>query len=91
MITVTAGGVGLMSDQSMGEMEKDFCPNLLQPFLENINRRNCNDGSRGLFPYFTTLSFGGGLHFGVPCRGALLGRVEHEGRKTSSDQYPKGP
>ncbi len=23
-----------------------------------------------------TFSFGGGLHLGVPCRGALLGRVE---------------
>ncbi len=28
---------------------------------------------------------------GVPCRGVFLGRVEWEGGKTSSDQYPKGP
>ncbi len=29
------GGVNV---QSMGEMGKDFCPNLLQPFLENFDR-----------------------------------------------------
>ncbi len=46
-----------------GEMGKDFCPNFLQPFLENIDRRSCNDG-------------GGGSHLEVSCRGALLGRVE---------------
>ncbi len=28
-----------------------------------------------------TLSFGGGSHFGVPCRGALEGRFEQEGEK----------
>ncbi len=28
-----------------------------------------------------TLSFGGGSHLGVPCRGAHLGRVEREGVK----------
>ncbi len=38
-----------------------------------------------------TVSFGGGSHFGLPCRGAVLGRVELEGGKTSSDQYQKGP
>ncbi len=37
-----------------------------------------------------TLSFGGGSHLGVPWRGALLGHVEREEGKTSSDQYPKG-
>ncbi len=41
-----------ISDQSMGEMEKDFCPNFLQPFLENIDRRNRNVGSRELIPVF---------------------------------------
>ncbi len=35
------------------------------------------------------LPFGGGSQLWVPCRGALLGRVEQEGGKTSSDQYPK--
>ncbi len=39
-----------MSVQSMGKMGKDFCPNVVQPFLENIDRRSCNDGSRELFP-----------------------------------------
>ncbi len=72
----------------MGEMGKDFCPNVLQPFLENIDRRSYNDGSLGLIPVFhnpppkmPTLSFGDGLNLGVPCRGALLGRVEWEGEK----------
>ncbi len=37
-----AGGEGRV----MGEMGKDLCPNFLQPFLENIDRRSCNDGSR---------------------------------------------
>ncbi len=27
------------------ELWKDFYPNFLQPFLENIDRRSCNDGS----------------------------------------------
>ncbi len=39
-----------MSVQSMGKMGKDFCPNFLQPFLEKIDRRSCNDGSRELIP-----------------------------------------
>ncbi len=28
----------------------DVCPNFLQPFLENTNRRNCNNGSRETVP-----------------------------------------
>ncbi len=56
MITVNgwcAGGRGVgVSVPSMGEMGKDFYPNLLQPFLENIDRRSCNDGSRELIPVF---------------------------------------
>ncbi len=39
-------------------------------------------------PKMSTLSFGGCSHLGVPCWGAFLGRVEQEGGKTSSDQYP---
>ncbi len=94
-------GIGEMSVQFMGKMGKDFSPNFLQPFLENIDRRNCNDGSRELIPVFhityvpspkmPTLFFDGGSHLGVPCRGAILGRVEREGGKRSLDQYPKGP
>ncbi len=40
MITVNgwcAGGKGVVSVQSMGEMGKDFCPNYLQAYLENID------------------------------------------------------
>ncbi len=81
------GGVGKwvgVSVQSMGDMGKDFCQNFLQPFLENIDRRSCNDGSRELIPAFHN------PHLGVPCKGALIGRVQQEGGKTSSDQYPIG-
>ncbi len=45
-------GGGDRNVQSMGEMGKDFCPNFLQPFLENIDRKSCNDGSRELIPIF---------------------------------------
>ncbi len=41
-----------MSVQSMGEVGKDFCPNFLQSFLENIDRRSCDDGSWELIPIF---------------------------------------
>ncbi len=41
-----------MSVQSMGEMGKDICPNFLQSFLENIDRRSCNDGGWQLIPIF---------------------------------------
>ncbi len=43
---------GGMSVQSMGEVGKDFCPNFLQSFLENINRRSCDDGGLQLIPIF---------------------------------------
>ncbi len=46
------GGKWGGSVQSMGEMGNNFCPNLLQPFLENIDRRSCNDGSWELIPVF---------------------------------------
>ncbi len=45
-------GRGVVSVQSMGEIGKDFCPNCLQAFLKNIDRRSCNDGSRELIPVF---------------------------------------
>ncbi len=54
-VQVGAGGeygIGEMRVQSMGEVGKDFCPNFLQPFLENIDRRSCNDGRRELIPVF---------------------------------------
>ncbi len=72
----------LMSVQSMMKMGIDFCPNFVQPFLENIDRRCCYDGSRE--PKIITLS----SNLGLPCKCALLGRVEQEGGKISLDQYP---
>ncbi len=36
-----------------------------------------------------TLSLDSGSHLGVPCRSALLGRVDRDGEKTSSDQNSK--
>ncbi len=32
-----------VSVQSMGKMGKDYCPKFLQPFLESIDRKSCND------------------------------------------------
>ncbi len=48
-------GNGETSVQLMREMGKNFCPNFLQPFLEYIDRRSCNDEAGSLFQYFTTL------------------------------------
>ncbi len=53
-----AGGKGGIEERGVGECSvnggdgKDFCPNFLQPFLENIDRRNCNVESRELIPAF---------------------------------------
>ncbi len=74
----------LMSVQSMMKMGIDFCPNFVQPFLENIDRRCCYDGSRE--PKIPILS----SNLGLPCRGALLGRVEQEGGKISLDDKENG-
>ncbi len=43
---------GEMSFQSMGEMGEGFCPNFLQTFLENIDRRSCDDGGWELILVF---------------------------------------
>ncbi len=51
MVVCSREGWGV-SVQSMWEMGKDFCLNFLQPILENIDRRSCNDGSRELIPVF---------------------------------------
>ncbi len=32
----------------LGEMGKDFCPHVVQPFLENLNRSECNNQTRNL-------------------------------------------
>ncbi len=47
---------GGMSVQSMGEVGKDFCPNVLQSFLENFDRRSCDDGGWQLIPAITGYS-----------------------------------
>ncbi len=59
-------------------------------FLKTLTEGAVTTEAGSLFQYFTTLT-GDGSHLGVPCRGALLGRVEREGGKTCSDQYPKDP
>ncbi len=41
---------GEMRAQSVRDMGKDFCPIVLQPFLETIDRSSCNDESRDLTP-----------------------------------------
>ncbi len=41
-----------MSVQVMGEMGKHVCPNFLQSFVENIDRRSRNDGNKELIPVF---------------------------------------
>ncbi len=64
---------------AMGEMGKDFCPNFLQPFLENIDKRSCDAGRS--FQYFATLFENADPLPGAPCRGAFFGRVEREGGK----------
>ncbi len=82
---------GGMSVLSMWGMGKNFCPNFLQPFLGAIRTE-----AGSILQYFAsltkmpTVSFGGGSHLEVPCRGSFVGRVEREGGKTSSDQYLKG-
>ncbi len=65
--------------REMMEMGEGFCPNFLQPFLENIDRRSCNDGRPS--PKMPSFSFYGSSHLGVPFRGVLLGRIEQWGGK----------
>ncbi len=78
----------------IGEVGEGLLCNI---FLKTLTEGAVTTEAGSLFQYFTTLadmptiSFGVGSHLGVPCRGALLGRIEREGGKTSSDQYPKGP
>ncbi len=82
---------GWLSVPSMGEIGKGLCPNLLRPFLENIDRRSLTAGS--LFQFFTTLIENADplLRRWLAPWSPLLGRVEREEGKTSSDQYPKDP
>ncbi len=47
-------GIEEMSVRSIvvlhGEVGKDFCPNFLEPFLENTNRMSRNGGGQKLIP-----------------------------------------
>ncbi len=45
-------GAGGLSVQSMGEIGEDFCPNVLQPFLEGAVATE----AESLLQYFTTLT-----------------------------------
>ncbi len=75
-------GIGEISFQSMGETEKDFYPNFLQPFHGNIGTRSCNVGSWEFIPVFhNPHRKDRPSHSAVPWRGALYGRVEWEGEK----------
>ncbi len=60
-------------------------------FLKTLTEGAVTTEVGSLFQNFTTPYLGGGSHLGVPCRGALLGRIGRIGEKTSSDQYLKGP
>ncbi len=50
-------GIDEMSIQSMGEMGFNFCPNLLQPLLEKVDKKSCNDGSWERIPINHNLYF----------------------------------
>ncbi len=41
-----------MSFESMVEIGKDFCLNLLKTLLQTFDRRSCNDGCQELIPVF---------------------------------------
>ncbi len=94
------GGYGVeeKSVQSMGEMGEDFCLNVTQPFLRNLNRMSCNDGSRKLIAAFhsplrkgrpSRMAMALTLEYlvGVPSMAASSGREKN----ASSDLHPKGP
>ncbi len=76
---------------SNGGMEKDFCPNLIQPFLENIDRKDRNDGGQKLYPVFRNLHRKGQSYHGSDCRYVLIGRFQCEEEEKSSDPRPIGP
>ncbi len=92
------GGLADWGDECSvnGGMGKDFCPNFLQPFLENIDRRSCNDGSRELIPVFhnshqkcrpspsavdRTLEY----LVGLPSKAATSGRGKNKSGSTSKN------
>ncbi len=55
MGVLVSGGIGFQSNEVLwGEIRKDLCPHLIQPFLESINRGSRNEGN--LFQYLVTLN-----------------------------------
>ncbi len=74
-------------DWGDGESQISF-----QLFVENIDWGRRNDWSRGLIPAFHNPHRKGrsSPYLDVRCRSALLGRVEREGEKTSSDVLEYG-
>ncbi len=46
---------GEMSVQSMGKMGKDFCPNFLQPLLENVDERRMGRFVAAVLNYITDM------------------------------------
>ncbi len=59
----------------MGRWWKASVQTFSNVFLKILIEGDVTLEAGSLFRYFTTLSFGGGSHLGVHCRGALLGRV----------------
>ncbi len=93
MITVNewcAGGMEV-GELGNGEMGKDFCPNFFRPFLENIDRRSRNDGSRELIPVFHNALRKCRPSFSVVARTLeyLVGVPSLAA--SNSDQYLEGP
>ncbi len=82
--------IGEMKFQSMRKLSMST----LSPILKILAEGSSTTEAGSLFQYFTTLTENVDpllRHLGIPCRDALLGRVEWEEGKTISDQYPKGP
>ncbi len=73
-------------------MGKDFCPDILQPLLENFDRRSSNDGSRELIPIFYDFHRKSGASPPAVARTLeyLIG-VSSKGEKTSSGQHTRDP
>ncbi len=44
--------IEVMRIQAMGKMGKNYCPHFIQPLLENVHRRSCNNGNREPIPIF---------------------------------------
>ncbi len=83
-------GTGKMrSVHSIKEIGKDLCPIFTQILIKGAVT---TEAGISQFPLKRpALSSGGGSYLGIPWKGALLGCVEREGGKTSSDPHPIDP